>query len=349
MQEVVSPSVTPINLDRLYQLWLIDEPTLALLAAVRPAISAALQGIEQELDEIFLTDPASEHVLADVASRHQEVEQLTAFCHTVFRGPFDQSAAERAIELGRRHADLGLDGRALLAASQRVLRRAHGGVFAAAPADLLPTIHAVTRLVLLGADLALTALNKRIAERVHGTSSGKAAEELQEQIHQLEEMARVDGLTKLFNRRHFDKSLEAEVSRAHRYGQKLCLIMADVDFFKRINDNYGHTVGDEVLCHVAEVLASGARRSDLIARYGGEEFAIILTATPGDHAELVAERMRSALEQRPVAFADGHVVRVTISLGFAALGENEQPKSLLERADAALYRAKEAGRNRVCG
>jgi diguanylate cyclase len=85
----------------------------------------------------------------------------------------------------------------------------------------------------------------------------------------------------------------------------------------------------------------------MIARYGGEEFALILTSTPGENAEPVAERMRSGLEQRPVAFADGQMLRVTMSLGYASLQKGDTPKSLIERADAALYRAKAAGRNRV--
>ncbi len=126
--------------------------------------------------------------------------------------------------------------------------------------------------------------------------------------------------------------------------------MADVDHFKSVNDTYGHTVGDEVLCHVAEILQAGARRSDVVARYGGEEFALILTATPGDRAAVVAERMRATLESRPVAFADGVTsVRVTISFGYASFNGDETPRELVERADAALYRAKQAGRNRVNG
>jgi diguanylate cyclase (GGDEF)-like protein len=347
MQDAVLADAAPASLPRLLELWQYDAATAALLRQVGPAVSAALNGIETEFDAVFRADPGSERVLADPELRRQEVQMLTQFCGGIFRGEFDGAAAGRAADLGRHYADLGLDATALLAASQRVLRRAYDGIFAARPADPMPMIDAVTRLVLLGADIALASLQRRAAERAEAAGSDRQAEEMQEHIHALEEMARVDALTKLFNRRHFDMTLEAEVSRAHRYDVPLSLIMADVDFFKRINDNYGHLIGDEVLCHVAEVLQAGARRSDMIARYGGEEFALILTSTPGENAEPVAERMRSGLEQRPVAFADGQMLRVTMSLGYASLQKGDTPKSLIERADAALYRAKAAGRNRV--
>ena len=347
MPDTQSSAKTPLS--RLLALWLIDSAAADRLSSVRPVVSPQLKGIEAEFDEVFLADPTSDRALGDVSVRHQEAEMLARFWHGIFRGEFDAAAAERASELGRHLADQGLHGRALLAGAQRVLSRAHAAVLAAEAKDPLRAIDAVTRLVLLAADIAVDAVQARLAEKLSGSPGANAAEELQEQIHALEEMARIDGLTRLFNRRHFDKALESEIARSERHGLPLCLIMADVDHFKRINDTYGHAVGDEVLCHVAEVLQSAARRSDLIARYGGEEFAVILTSTPGDHAEIVADRIRSALEQRPVAFADGHMLRVTISAGYGVLQPDDTPKSLIERADAALYRAKEAGRNRVAG
>jgi diguanylate cyclase (GGDEF)-like protein len=328
------------------ELWRLDAATCALLRQVNPLVSARLAGIEADFDQVFMADPKSGALLNDISLRHQETERLAAFYYTAFRYGPDDGTADRAAELGRHHADLGLDGRAIRAAAERVLERACEGVLANS-LDPLPAIEAVTRLVFQGLDASSAAFRARDVDRYRNTAAGVDAEALQEQIHALEEIARIDSLTKLFNRRHFDTALESEISRAHRYRLPLSLIMADVDFFKRINDSYGHLIGDEVLCHVAEVLQAGARRSDMLARYGGEEFAIILTQTPGDHALIVAERVRVALEQRPLAFADGHVVPVTISLGCAALTAGDTPRNLIERADAALYRAKEGGRNRV--
>ena len=172
-------------------------------------------------------------------------------------------------------------------------------------------------------------------------------QELQEHVRQLEEMTLVDPLTKLFNRRHFDRAIDTEIARARRYKLDLCMIMVDVDFFKRINDTYGHIIGDEVLGHVGEVLVSQARKSDIVVRYGGEEFAVILPETAFEFAGAVAERMRKTLESQPVAFGDGVVISVTASMGCSTLAETDTPRSMMERADAALYRAKQNGRNRV--
>jgi diguanylate cyclase (GGDEF)-like protein len=348
MQDAPAASSTPSGLAILSEFWRLDEPSRALVRELCSLVLPRLRGIEAEFDEVLLADPKAGALLTDISLRHPETERLTMLFFGAFRDEAVLATAERAAELGRHHSDLGLEGRTLCAAAARVLLRANEAILGYRP-DPTAALDAVNRLVFFCLDAAVEGLHARDAERAAGTVGGAEAEALHEQIQALEEMARVDPLTKLFNRRHFDRALEAEVSRAHRYGLPLSLIMADVDFFKRINDSYGHLIGDEVLCHVAEVLQSGARRSDMLARYGGEEFVIILTSTPGDNAELVAERVRQSLEQRPVAFADGHMLRVTISLGFAALGEGDTPKDLIERADAALYRAKQAGRNCVSG
>jgi diguanylate cyclase (GGDEF)-like protein len=163
----------------------------------------------------------------------------------------------------------------------------------------------------------------------------------------LEEMVHVDSLTKLFNRRHFDLALEREIARAQRQQLPLSLVMVDVDRFKSVNDAYGHVSGDEVLCHVAEIMRASARKSDVLARYGGEEFVLILVGTPSDRARQVAERVRKAVEDQPVRLGAKGSIPVTISLGVADYDGAEAPLALIERADAALYRAKAGGRNQV--
>lgn len=173
---------------------------------------------------------------------------------------------------------------------------------------------------------------------------------LQRANEELERLSRTDSLTGLANRRHFDEVLEAEWARMRREKQSCSLLMGDVDFFKRYNDTYGHQAGDQCLASVARVIRSQLKRSgDLAARYGGEEFATILLNTPSDGAQHVAETIRVAVEQLGLPHSASSVAdHVTISLGVASLVPEGDllPVELIRRADGALYRAKEAGRNR---
>ena len=168
----------------------------------------------------------------------------------------------------------------------------------------------------------------------------------------LQEMAARDTLTGTSNRRTFDSSLQQEWSRAHREQSSLALLMIDVDRFKQFNDTYGHVRGDECLQQVARVVSESLfRPSDLIARYGGEEFAAILPYTSIQDAYAVAERIRSRLEQCSIPHANGENGVVTVSIGVTAVipprSVPSDPKQLVGIADAALYEAKEQGRNRV--
>jgi diguanylate cyclase (GGDEF)-like protein len=167
----------------------------------------------------------------------------------------------------------------------------------------------------------------------------------------LERLATLDGLTGIANRRAFDERLQHEWSRASRANAPLSLIMADVDYFKRYNDVYGHQGGDECLRAVSAVFQRLAfRASDLAARYGGEEFAIILPSTDLEGVREVAERIRTEVEAAALPHAGSEVAPcVTLSLGVATVfpGADGEPKTLLTQADQALYAAKKAGRNRV--
>ncbi len=163
-----------------------------------------------------------------------------------------------------------------------------------------------------------------------------------------------DGLTGIANRRRFDEALEREWRRAQRRGATLALILCDIDWFKRYNDHYGHLAGDECLRQVALCLAANVRRpGDLVARYGGEEFAVILPDTDEAGGQQVAENLRIAVLALKIPHApevDSDCDAVTLSLGVTALVPTRNdalPARLIARADAALYLAKRAGRNRV--
>jgi diguanylate cyclase (GGDEF)-like protein len=169
-------------------------------------------------------------------------------------------------------------------------------------------------------------------------------------IRQVQELAIRDGLTGLFNHRYFQERLNEEISKADRYHKDLCLIMMDVDHFKKFNDQYGHPEGDRVLRSVAETILKSVRQKvDIAARYGGEEFVVILPETGLQAGAELAERIRQRVEENLVARGDGNgVFRVTLSLGVSAFPFDARDQgTLIQTADEALYRAKEAGRNKV--
>ncbi|MBB4315511.1 diguanylate cyclase [Roseospira marina] len=168
--------------------------------------------------------------------------------------------------------------------------------------------------------------------------------ELMEKNAVIQKMASTDALTGLCNRRSFDDILAKEVERARRYQDTLCLAIVDIDHFKRFNDRYGHAFGDVVLDTVARVLVSRVRAADTVARWGGEEFCILMPETDLDGAHTVLEDIRTAIAQ--IALPDVNE-SPTASSGVAALEAEESPDALFNRVDAALYAAKEGGRNRV--
>lgn len=159
--------------------------------------------------------------------------------------------------------------------------------------------------------------------------------------------ANIDALTGLRNRRFLREHLDQALSRARTCHQPLCVIMADIDHFKAVNDTHGHDVGDQVLKEVASKMKQALREADLVARYGGEEFAFVLEETDLEQGCAVAERVRASVEELEVNSRDD-LVKPTLSLGVAQLwGQDEGIRDLLKRADEALYVAKESGRNRV--
>jgi two-component system cell cycle response regulator len=161
----------------------------------------------------------------------------------------------------------------------------------------------------------------------------------------LSQKAMIDGLTGLWNRAYLDLHLKSEASLASRHGHRTSVIMADVDKFKSINDQHGHPFGDEVLGRVARILDSDRRAEDMVCRYGGEEFVILVPMVPLKGAALLAEHLRQAIYSTVIRHREQDV-QLSCSFGVAEL-VHEHGQSLMERADAALYLAKQRGRNRV--
>ena len=161
------------------------------------------------------------------------------------------------------------------------------------------------------------------------------------------EAANTDHLTGLANRRRFERQLEREVTRTRRYGRPFCLLIVDIDHFKRVNDTFGHPVGDEVITRLASTLQAGTRGIDMAARVGGEEFAVLLPETDYAAGVEVAVRLRDAIRRMDVPKEVG---RVTASIGIAEFSATSgDGTTLYAAADKALYEAKQAGRDRVVG
>ncbi|SFH24611.1 GGDEF domain-containing protein [Pseudomonas sp. NFACC45] len=185
---------------------------------------------------------------------------------------------------------------------------------------------------------------KSLAERV--ALMEQDAQVVRDNLEEQRQKALIDPLTGLPNRAAWSERLEQEVAQWQRHGNSLLLAMLDLDHFKRINDNYGHLAGDRVLKIIASVLRRRLRGSDFIARFGGEEFVLLVPDTPLAAGARLAESLRAAIEACPFHFK-GEPVTITVSVGMTAFKTGEHSDSVLKRADQALYRAKNAGRNRV--
>ena len=173
--------------------------------------------------------------------------------------------------------------------------------------------------------------------------------ELRRHLTELSNLVRTDTLTGIANYRYFTQALEQEIERTQRSGQPTSLIMIDIDFFKKVNDQWGHEIGNRALIHLSQKLRQTVRKLDIPCRYGGEEFVVILPDTNLAACLPVAERIREGVEMSPLD-VDGKKIAMTVSLGIATYSNQDDiiVEDLVKEADGYLYQAKETGRNRVC-
>ena len=208
-------------------------------------------------------------------------------------------------------------------------------------------IPAATTMSMLGAshELCLNFL-QIMSQRLR--QDNKIVCEEQYHIRCIEENAKIDPMTGLHNRRWLEEMYTREMNRSNMGNFKLTAFMIDIDHFKQVNDTYGHLAGDKVLISVAQALIRSLRPSDMPVRYGGEEFSVFLPGTTEENAKIIAERIRRNVENMTITLHDNNLLQVTVSIGFAERIENDTVASLIDRADKALYHAKQNGRNRVC-
>jgi diguanylate cyclase len=249
-----------------------------------------------------------------------------------------QRAAERAAMVSRRVADLAQGVASDVgdhAARMKAITAGLAGIDREADGADAAVVAAMDQIM---------AANAELQQRLEVAEKQLAAQSAEIKAHESE--ARTDSLTGLANRRAFDDDLKRRLNEWERKATRFTLVLLDIDFFKKFNDTHGHQVGDEVLRQVAKALRAQARDMDLPCRYGGEEFAVILPMTDSAGACILAERIRKAVEETVIA-CDGKKLRVTCSLGLSAVHPGDDAAKIIRRADDALYKSKNAGRN--CG
>ena len=166
-------------------------------------------------------------------------------------------------------------------------------------------------------------------------------------IENLRKLSIKDPLTDLYNSRYFYEQLEKEITRSDRYFHPLSLIFIDIDNFKSINDSYGHMVGDKALLMIAKKMKTSLRSLDTAYRFAGDEFTIILPETAADQAEVVADRIRSEMENERLVILEKQISKITLSIGIAEYLRNEEMKQFIHRADVTMYQAKKSGGNKI--
>lgn len=300
--------------------------------------------IMDQFMEKMLRQPEVERILSVAAMKKRVKLTITTFLLSLGSGFDSVSYIEHRLRVGLAHEAVGLS-LSLYLCAYRTLTQTIIDNFPASirqdPSNYERMVEFLYKINTLDMSLAIETYHNS-----HVESLEESIEGLQAREQELRQQAITDSLTGMVNHEQVFSELARVLSAAQRQHIPLCVVMADLDFFKKVNDSYGHQAGDVVLKETAERIKSSLRDFDLVGRYGGEEFMILLVNTTLDTASLIAERIRRKIGGKAINVPDLEI-KVTISMGIAAAGEADTVESLVERADKALYNAKHAGRNQV--
>jgi diguanylate cyclase (GGDEF)-like protein len=342
------------DLERLLRM--IIEETTAVLGADRSSLFLIDQErdemwakISQGVDVIEIRFPLGVGIAGFVGRSGEIVNIADAYSDPRFNPAFDKKTGFRTKSIlccPLRDMRGGIIG-----AIQVLNKRT--GLFSSEDETLLSALSAHAAVAIENADLyrRLSVMNLSLERKVGERTAELTAanERLTALNRELEEISITDALTRVYNRRYFMDRLRQEMKRVSRYGPPVSLLMIDIDFFKKVNDTWGHQAGDAVLAGVAGLIKGKLRETDLIARYGGEEFCLLATGTDHAGALVLGDRVRALVGNAKFEHA-GNSLSVTVSIGISTWEPSirDDLEELVRRADAALYRAKEQGRNRVC-
>lgn len=272
-------------------------------------------------------------------------------CHKIYKRYLSETARDDAVKKISEQVQLAISEMAAMLTSVKSATSEYGDTLG----DVSERIEKAESIEDLG--LVVTTIvqdTKKMLEKnqeleLQLVNSSKQVTELRKNLDNVKKEAMTDGLTGLSNRKAFDKQIRDAIEESDSIGIPLVLMMLDIDYFKKFNDTYGHQVGDQVLRLVARTLTDNVKGRDIAARYGGEEFAIILPETSLPSGVKVAEVLRRSVESKEVVNKTNNETlgRITLSVGVAEYKQGESVSEFIERADAALYEAKKAGRNRV--
>jgi diguanylate cyclase (GGDEF)-like protein len=342
------------NIDRLLAM-IIDETT-AVMEAERSSLFLVDEAkgemwakIAQGVDVVEIRFPVGVGIAGAVGKTGELINIADAYQDRRFNPAFDRKTGFRTRSI--LCAPLkNIEGNTIGAI--QVLNKMNGS-FDRDDEAILTALAAQAAIAIDNADLykKLSGLNLSLETKVRERTSElmRANERLSALNKELEEISITDSLTQAFNHQFFMDRIKQEAKRANRYGTRVSLLMIDIDFFKRVNDTHGHRGGDAALAGAAQVVRQNLRETDLFARYGGEEFCVIALAIEHAEALALAERLRQCIADAEFPFDDRRL-KITISIGVStwtpALGEDFE--KLIRMSDAALYKAKDQGRNRVC-
>ncbi len=304
----------------------------------------AAEAIEQFYDHLAQF-PEIARFLADPNTLHRLKESQRTYLLTLGEGWDTLDYCEDRLRIGHTHERISLQLKWYLGAYGKLFELLATQItrhYVQQPHEIPDLLVTLTKIFALDQQLAIEAYYGVTTERVDSLLT-----ELAETQHRFKESSRWDGLTKVLNRKHLMESLEMEFHRSQRFKHSFTVIFLDIDYFKQINDRYGHAFGDHVLETIGEKLKKLVRPEDVVGRYGGEEFVVGLVECAADTAGIVAERLRASISMTNFS-KDQQTIQITISLGFASLSpEISSLEELIKKADKALYQAKELGRNQV--